>query len=478
MRKTKIICTIGPASESEDTIRGLIAAGMSVARLNFSHGIHEEKSEVIRTLLRVREEMNVPLAILADTRGPEIRLGVFEGERVELSEGQTFTLTTIECPGNSERASVTYSGLPGDVAQGGRILLNDGLIALRVENKTDTEITTTVLNPGVVSSRGGVNVPGVKLQLPFISSADRADLRYIASQPFSYIAASFTRNAGDVRALREELSRHDSRDIKIIAKIENMEGLQNIEAIIDEADGIMIARGDLGVEIPLEELPILQKRLIADSYRIGIPVITATQMLESMITNPRPTRAEVSDVANAVCDGTSAVMLSGETAVGAYPVEACRFMAQSAERMEQSIDYHKRFLDREHNRENTVTNAVARAAVTTAYDLNCHAILTMTETGSTARNIAKFRPASPIIACTPSETTYQQLSLIWGVTPLIIPEGTDAGRLMFDSTAASIEAELLRDGDMIVFTAGLPLGRSGATNLMRVYVAGEQRSAH
>ncbi|MDR1737018.1 MAG: pyruvate kinase, partial [Oscillospiraceae bacterium] len=385
MRKTKIICTIGPASDTPEVMRSLIAAGMNVARLNFSHGNNEEKAACIERLCAVRAEMGVPLALLADTRGPEIRIGAIPGGPVRLQEGQTFTLQTEECEGDARRVSVSYAGLPEDVSVGGHILLDDGLIDLRVESKTDSQIVCAVLNGGPISSHKGVNVPGVKLRLPYIDSRDRADLRFIASQPFSYVAASFTRSADDIRALREEIRRHGASDIKIIAKIENAEGLQNIDAIMDAADGIMVARGDLGVETPLEELPVLQKMLIQNAYRRGMPVITATQMLESMIKNPRPTRAETSDVANAVYDGTSAVMLSGETAAGVYPAEACHVMAQIAQRTERAIDYKKRFLTREYTEENTITNAVARAAVTIAHGLNCQAILTLSETGRTAR---------------------------------------------------------------------------------------------
>lgn len=473
MRKTKIICTIGPASRTPEMMRSLIMAGMNVARLNFSHGEYEDKVDIIEKLCSLREELRIPLALMADTRGPEIRLGLIPNGPVELQTGQMFTLTTVECEGNEKRVWINYAGLPDDVTAGGHILLDDGLIDLQIESKTNTDIVCTVLNGGTVSSRKSVNVPGMKLHLPYISSQDRADLRFIASKPFSYIAASFTRSADDIRALREELERHGSPNIKIIAKIENAEGLNNLESILELADGIMVARGDLGVETPQEELPILQKKLIQDAYRRGVPVITATQMLDSMIHNPRPTRAETSDVANAVYDGTSAVMLSGETAAGAYPVEACRCMALIAERTEKDIDYHKRFLTREYAEENTITNAVARAAVTIAHNLNCQAILTMSESGRTARHISKFRPASPILACTPSEKTYYQLGLIWGVSPIMIPQCHDTDELTAVSSSAAVSAGLLQKGDMTVITAGVPLGQTGSTNLLKVYVIGE-----
>ena len=470
MRKTKIICTIGPASESAEILRELVLTGMNVARLNFSHGTHEEKTAVINRLCAIRGELQKPLALLADTKGPEIRLGIIPGGSVELSRGQSFTLTTAECEGNKDRAHVDYAGLPGDVTAGDRILLDDGLIELRIDCVNGTEIDCTVLNGGPISSKKGVNLPEVKVRLPYISKQDLADLRFIASRPFSYVAASFTRTAADIREIRKELKRYGGENIKIIAKIENAEGVQNIGSILEAADGIMVARGDLGVELSLKEMPVLQKKLIQNAYRRGMPVITATQMLESMIHNPRPTRAETSDVANAVYDGTSAVMLSGETAAGAYPVEACRYMSEISEYAESDIDYHKRFLTREYALESTVTNAVAHAAVMIAYELSCKAILTMTESGTTARHISKFRPASPIIACTPSDKTYHQLALLWGVTPLMIPECESTDALTSVSTAAAIKARLLEEGDMTVITAGIPLGQAGATNFLNVYV--------
>ena len=474
MRKTKIICTIGPASETAQVLRQLILAGMNVARLNFSHGSHEEKALLIEKLCAIRGELRIPLAILADTKGPEIRLGLIPGGPVELIEGQTFTLTTLECSGDAHRVHVNYPGLPGDIAAGGHILLDDGLIDLLVCSKTDTDIVCTVLNGGYISSRKGVNVPGTKLRLPYISSQDRDDLRFIASHPFSYVAASFVRSVDDICAIREELARHGRKDLKIIAKIENAEGLQNIDSIMDTADGIMVARGDLGVEVPLEELPVLQKKLIKDARHRGVPVITATQMLESMVSKPRPTRAEISDVANAVYDGSSAVMLSGETAVGAFPFEACHCMSRVAERTERDINYHERFKTVEYERKGTVTNAVARAAVTTAHELNCRAILTMTKSGNTARNIAKFRPAPPIIACTPSAGTYHQLAFNWGVIPLMIPEcDSSATDLEALSVSAAKQAGLLQAGDSAVFTAGIPLGQIGATNMLKVNVVGK-----
>ncbi|MCL2695769.1 MAG: pyruvate kinase [Clostridiales bacterium] len=474
MGKTKIICTIGPATDATEALEKLIHAGMNVARINFSHGSLEDKIDVIERLTALRDRLQVPLALLADTRGPEIRLGRIPDGPVELTEGQIFTLTTTPCDGDASRAFINYRGLPEDVTVGGRVLIDDGLIELRVDSKTDTDIVCTVLNGGPISSHKGVNVPGVALRLPFISAQDAEDLKFIANHPFCYVAASFVRNAADIAAIRAELARHGCENMKIIAKIENAEGIENYDEILSAADAIMVARGDLGVEVPLEELPVLQKKLIKDARHRGVPVITATQMLESMVSKPRPTRAEISDVANAVYDGSSAVMLSGETAVGLFPFEACRCMARVAERTENDINYHERFKTVEYERKGTVTNAVARAAVTTAHELNCRAILTMTKSGNTARNIAKFRPAPPILACTPSHDTYHQLAFNWGVIPLIIPEcdssTTDLETL---SVWAAVRADLLQQGDTAVFTAGIPLGQVGATNMLKVNVVGK-----
>jgi len=388
-------------------------------------------------------------------------------------EGQAFTLTTAECAGDQTKVHVNYAGLPAEISVGGRILIDDGLIELRVERFSATDIHCTVLNGGKISSRKGVNVPGVKLNLPYMSDQDRADLRFIAANPFSYVAASFVRSAEDIRDIREELLKHGCKDMKIIAKIENAEGINHIEEIMEAADGIMVARGDLGVEVPLEEVPVLQKHLIRSANRCGIPVITATQMLESMIEKPRPSRAEISDVANAVYDGSSAIMLSGETAAGKYPVEACNYMAHIAERTEQDIHYRKRFLTREYAENSTITHAVAHAAVMTAHDLNCTAILTMTESGKTALHVSKFRPEPSIVACTPREETYHRLALYWGVIPLRIPQCDNADALSAVSVATAMKARLLHEGDRIVITAGIPLGQSGATNTLKVSVIGE-----
>ena len=472
MRKTKIVCTIGPASNSEDKIRALIGAGMNVARFNFSHGSHETHMENFSCVDRLRRELNLPVATLLDTKGPEIRLGLFKGGKADLRKGKPFILTAAECEGDENRASISFSGLVDDVKQGDTILLNDGAIALRVTEVIPPEIHCEVLNDGIISDRKGVNVPGVRLSMPYISEKDRADIIFGIETGFDFIAASFARCAADILEVRQLLERHGNNTIRIIAKIENAEGVQNIDEILRVSDGIMVARGDMGVEVPFEDVPVFQKLLIRKGYQAGKMVITATQMLESMMHNPRPTRAEAADVANAIYDGTSAVMLSGETAAGDYPIEAVRTMAQIAERAEQSIHYRKRFQMRESDSVPNVTSAISHATCTTAYDLNATAIITVTFSGTTARMISKYRPDIPIIACTHRDSTYYQLALSWGVTPLKaqIQENTDA--LLAHAVQQAKEAGLVKDGDLVVITAGVPLGINGTTNLLKVHVVG------
>ncbi|KAI4453647.1 pyruvate kinase [Holotrichia oblita] len=351
MRMTKIVVTLGPSTDDREVLRNIMLAGANVVRVNFSHGTHEEQLARISVVKELRTELDLPVALLADTRGPEVRVGLFSEKKVYLTAGERFTLTTTQCDGDAHRVSVSYSGLPSDVKSGTRILLDDGLIELKVDSVTDTEIHTTIINGGFISSRKGVNVPSVRLGLPFISSKDRADLRFIAENDFDFIAASFTQSAENINQLREELHRLNADNIRIIAKIENAEGISNIESILNVSNGIMVARGDMGVEVAMEELPIIQKNLIRGAYQPGKHVITATQMLDSMMNNPRPTRAEVSDVANAIYDGSSAIMLSGETAAGKYPLEAVKTMARIAERAERDIDYHERFLQQKNIKE-------------------------------------------------------------------------------------------------------------------------------
>ena len=417
-RKTKIICTLGPSTDDPAILRQLMLAGMDV-RINMSHQDHACHRKRIDMVKQLREELDLPVAVLIDTKGPEIRLGTFAQPKVTLTEGSLFTLTTEPVEGTAEQASISFAGLPQDVIPGNHILIDDGLIDLRVEGTTDTTITCTVLNGGVVSANKGINVPDVSLSMPFMSKRDRSDIAFACEVEADFIAASFTRRADDVVQIRQELERHNNHNIRIIAKIENAEGVANIDEIIKVSDGIMVARGDMGVEIALEEIPSLQKMLIHKAYNAGLQVITATQMLDSMMKNPRPTRAESTDVANAIYDGTSAIMLSGETAAGAYPIEALKTMARIACRTEQDINYMRRFAVREVRDAPNVTNAISHAAVTTAHDMGAKAIIAVTKSGATARMISKFRPACPIICCTTDPTAQRQMNLSWGVIPLM-----------------------------------------------------------
>lgn len=473
MRMTKIVATLGPATDDREVLRDLLLAGVNVVRLNFSHGDHESHLSRITAVKQLREELDIPVALLADTRGPEVRIGLFAEGKVTLEAGNRFILTTQPCEGDAGRVSVSYDGLPRDVARGTRILIDDGLIELVVDSVTDAEIHTTIINGGALSSRKGINVPSVRLGLPFISSKDRADLRFFAENGFDLIAASFTQSAQDVESLREELRRLSAGHIRIISKIENAEGVANMNSILEASDGIMVARGDMGVEIALEELPVIQKELIKSAYRSGKHVITATQMLDSMMNNPRPTRAETSDVANAIYDGTSAIMLSGETAAGKYPVESVRTMARIAERAERDIDYRGRFIHQERKKDNTITSAISHATVTTAHDLSARAILTVTTSGMTARHISKYRPACPIVSCTTDSIVQRQLNIAWGVIPLMMEEQSDTDTLLRRAVEISLQKGLIDEGDLIVITAGVPLGVSGTTNLLKVHVVGD-----
>ena len=472
MRKTKIICTLGPSSESEETLRKLMIEGMDVARFNFSHGTHEEQLEKFNRVKRIREELGLPVAALLDTKGPEIRLKTFENDKAELKQGSRFTLTTREVLGNESIVSITYKDLPKDVKAGGRILLDDGLIELLIDEIDDTEIHCTVVNSGVISNRKGVNVPDTNLSMPFISQKDYEDICFGIEHGFDFIAASFTRTAEDILQIRKILEEKNCNNISIIAKIENMQGVQNINEIIRVSDGIMVARGDMGVEIPLEEVPVLQKKIIQKVYQAGKQVITATQMLDSMMKNPRPTRAEATDVANAIYDGTSAIMLSGETAAGAYPVEALQTMVKIAERTEIDINYRRRFEEKGTGVITDVTNAISHATCTTGMDLNAAAIITVSKSGRTARMISKFRPTCPIIACTMSESVWRRLNLSWGVQPVIITERETTDDLFETAVEAAQKKGYVKQGDITVITAGVPLGVSGTTNMLKVQVVG------
>ena len=466
MRKTKIICTIGPASESEMMLRKLIAAGMNVARFNFSHGTHEEHEAKFRRVVRIRRELGLPIATLLDTKGPEIRLRDFEGGKVVLEKGQTFTLTTDEVLGDATRAAVTYKDLPADVAVGGTILIDDGLIGLRVDSKTDTEVVCTVINGGPVSNHKGVNLPGADLSMPFISGQDRADIEFGCRMGYDFIAASFTRTAKDVQDIRDILVANNSR-MRIIAKIESVQGVNNIEEILEAADGVMVARGDLGVEVPLEDVPVIQKHIIQRANQMGKVVVTATQMLDSMMKNPRPTRAEATDVANAIYDGTTAIMLSGETAAGAYPEEAVRTMATIAERAERDIHFKNHMVQYDEDMTD-ITTAISHATCTVAGHLEAAAIITVTMSGFTAIRLSRYKPACPIVACTNSEPVACQMNLLYDVFPLNIPQ-EDREELLFEAAVdAAKKAGYVKKGDNVVLTAGVPLGIAGNTNMTRV----------
>jgi len=474
IRKTKIVCTLGPAVDDEVVLRQMILEGMNIARFNMSHGSHEEHGARLSMLKRLREDLKVPVATLLDTKGPEIRLGDFEQKQVVLKQGQLFTLTTNEILGNKESAYINYSGLPYDVTPGNRILIDDGLVEMEVESVVGEEIRCLVKNTGVISARKGVNVPGVALSLPFINEKDYNDLRFAVEQGFDFVAASFTRTMEDIRELKHILKELGGEKIKIIAKIENSQGVENLNEILSLVDGVMVARGDMGVEIPFEEVPVIQKEIIKKVYGVGKQVITATQMLDSMMQYPRPTRAEANDVANAVYDGTSAVMLSGETASGKYPLECIRTMVRIAGRTEQDIDYRKRFLQNKLPIEGSITNAISKATVNAAMELNAKAIVTVTESGRTAYMISRYRPFCPVIACTSKEQTYRQLSLSWGIIPLLIEEKEELGELFKEAIKAVEKASYASEGDVIVLTAGVPIGNSGTTNLLKVHCIGTQ----
>ncbi len=471
MRKTKIVCTLGPSTDDPKVLKQMLLSGMNVARINMSHQDQETHLQRINLLKELREELGLPVALLIDTKGPEIRLGIIP-EKTELKVGQTFTLTTRDVLGDNTLAHVNFSDLPRDVSEGSIILIDDGLIELRVEKTTKEDIICTVINGGAISSNKGINVPNTRLSMPFMSETDKSDIRFGCRSGVDFIAASFTRRADDILEIRRVLEECGNHFIRIIAKIENAEGVENIDEIIKVSDGIMIARGDMGVEIPFAELPGIQKNLIQKGYNAGLQVITATQMLESMMINPRPTRAETTDVANAIYDGTSAIMLSGETAAGAYPVESLRTMASIALQAEKDIDYKKRFRNIDMNDPPNVTNAISHATVTTAHDLGAAAIVTITKSGTTARMISKYRPACRIICSTPSPQTQRQMNLSWGVIPILTEEESNMEILFDHAVENAVQAGLLNNGDVVVITAGAPLGISGTTNLLKVHLVG------
>jgi pyruvate kinase len=467
MRRTKIICTIGPASESEENLREIMKAGMNVARFNFSHGSHAEHKRKFERIRKLREELQLPIATMLDTKGPEIRLKDFKNGKEMLEAGQKFTLTTREVEGTKDIVSVTYTDLPKDCREGMRILLDDGLIELHVDKVNDTDIECTVENGGKISDKKGVNVPGAVLTMPYLSEQDTSDIIFGCEMGFDFIAASFVRTRQDVLDIRNILKEHNS-PMKIISKIESIQGIANLEEILDESDGIMVARGDLGVELPFEEVPVQQKKMIKLAEAQGKYVITATQMLDSMIHNPRPTRAEATDVANAIYDGTTAIMLSGETAAGDYPIEAVKTMAKIAERTEKDIDYVGRLKKRDSNHVNDVTTAISHATCTVAAEVEADAIISVTMSGFTARMVSKYKPSCPVIACAVNPTVCRQTNLLWGVIPLHIRQEDTADELFREAISSATAAGYIKKGDKVVITAGVPLGISGRTNMIRV----------
>jgi pyruvate kinase len=451
----------------------MLLSGMNVARFNFSHGSHQEHKARLDALKALRKELNLPVAAMLDTRGPEIRLRTFAGGRVQLKSGQEFTLTTEDAPGDEHGCSVTYANLPGDVRPGDAVLLDDGLVRLTVLECTPSSVRCRVENDGVMKDRKGVNIPGVRLSMPYLSAQDRADLLFGIEQGFDFVAASFVRSAADVRAIRGLLTEHGSQ-LRIIAKIENQEGLTNLPEILSAADGLMVARGDLGVEIDFAEIPVLQKQMIARCVACGKPVITATQMLDSMMDHPRPTRAEITDVANAIYDGTSAIMLSGETAAGKYPVESVRTMNAIALRTEADINYAKRMerTEEQSGERLSIAAATAHAACTTAQDVHADAIITVSQSGTTARLVSRFHPGTPVIACLLKEEIRRQMALYWGVTPILMPVADSTDDLVEKAVGSAEAAGLVRPGDLVVLTAGVPVGVPGTTNMIKVHAVG------
>ncbi len=477
MIKTKIICTLGPATDQPDVLDQLVQEGMSVARFNFSHGNYEEHEARLNALKEARTKYQKPVAALLDTKGPEIRVKTFKDGRVELQPDQLFRLCSEEVEGNTEQVSITCKDLYKDVAVGQKILLDDGLIEMNVEAIEGKDLVCRIINGGAVSNNKGVNVPDVHLSLPYISEKDRQDILFGIEKDFDFIAASFVRCAEDVLQIRRILDENGGNKIDIISKIENREGVNNIDEIIEASEGIMIARGDMGVEIPSEEVPVIQKMIIKKVYEAGKKVITATQMLDSMMKNPRPTRAETTDVANAIYDGTSAIMLSGETAAGRYPVESLQTMVRIAERTEEDIDYRKRFFGYDHTANSSITDAICHATCTTAHDLNASAILTVTKSGASARMISRYRPSCQIIGCTTDEKVGRQLNLSWGVRPLLIMEESDVIELFNHAVNNARDYGFLNPGELVVITSGIPLGIAGTTNMIKVQTVEKPRKA-
>lgn len=475
MRKTKIVCTLGPATDQEGVLEALVQEGMNVARLNFSHGSHEEHGQRIQAVRELSEKANLPVAVLLDTKGPEIRTWEMKEDKVFLKNGESFTLFAKERLGDEHGVSITFADLYRDVSVGSQILLDDGLISLKVEEIAGEDIVCRIQNDGWLSAHKGINVPDVHLNMPYMSERDKNDILFGIEKEVEFVAASFVRTGEDVEEIRNFLNQNGGEGIHIISKIENMEGVKNIDAIIRRSDGIMVARGDMGVELPPEEVPAIQKLIIRKVYEAGKQVVTATQMLDSMMKNPRPTRAETTDVANAIYDGTSAIMLSGETAAGRYPVEALQTMMRIATRTEQDIDYRKRFFGYDHKASTNITDAICHATCTTAHDLNASAILTVTKTGTSARMISRYRPGCQIIGCTIDEKVGRQLNLSWGVRPLLIMEENDVIELFNHSVSNARDYGFLNPGELVVITSGVPLGMAGTTNMIKVQTVQEPR---
>lgn len=474
LKKTKIVCTIGPASESPEVLEQLVKNGMNVARLNFSHGSHEEHLEKIKTIKKLRRKLNVPLGLMLDTKGPEIRIGRFEEKEYFLKPDDIFTITTRDIIGNKDIVSVSYSGLPNDVEKGSIISVDDGLIQLEVmEIKDGTDIVCRVQNNGVISNNKGVNLPGRVTNLPAITPKDIDDIKFGIENGIDMIAASFIRKKEDIYDIRKVLEDHGGEDILILSKIESQEGVDNIDEIIEASDGIMVARGDLGVEIRTELIPLVQKEVIRKCNKAAKPVITATQMLDSMQRNPRPTRAETTDVANAIIDGTDCVMLSGETAAGKYPVEAVKTMRDICITTELSDDFEENIYQAEIDRKITTTNAISKSTCTIASQLNAKAIITCTASGNTAKAVSKFRPKTNIIACTIDEKVARRLSVSWGVYPVIVEKAHETDELIERAIVGALKENYVQEGDITVLTAGIPLGVSGTSNLIKVHVIGD-----
>ncbi len=470
--KTKIVCTLGPATDDDQTLEAMILAGMNVARLNFSHGSYEDHKRRADKVKEISKKLGIPVALLLDTKGPDMRVGTFEGGSAEVKAGDSFVFTTLPWEGSSEKAQVLYDKLPQKVSAGNTIMVDDGLVQMVVTDVNKTDVVCRVVIGGKISNNKSVNVPQVKLDIPFLRENDVRDLLFGIENDFDFVAASFTRSASDILSIKKILEENGGGDIRIIAKIENFEGIENIDEILKVSDGVMVARGDMGVEIPFEEIPALQKMIIKKTMESGKPAITATQMLESMIHNPRPTRAEITDVANAIYDGTSAIMLSGETAVGKYPVEAVSTMSRIAKKTEEDINYIKRFSENDYIANVNITTAISHATCSAAHDLGAAAIITLTMSGTTARMMSKYRPACPIIGCTSREKTMRFMCLSWGVIPVYLENMEDSGELFERAVDVALERGYVKSGEMVVISAGLPLGIQGTTNILKVEIAG------